>query len=434
MSIQYESDQRTVQDIVNLYEKKQLNLNPGFQRSSVWTDRDRSKLIDSILRGYALPSIFFYRHYEDGNVVYDVIDGKQRIESILLFIGAMWGNKFWTKSRLPDQEHDDWINWLMIKRKKLQHKITGYRLQTVEVTGDLGEIIDLFVRINSTGKALTGAEKRHAKYYKSQFLKKAGQLARRYQRYFNAARILGKSQIARMKHVELICELMVSASVEGIINKKAALDKVMEAGSISGHKLQRTAALTVTSLNRIQRMFPLLKQTRFKQMSDFYSLAVVIQKFEREGMILTDRKRNLLAQDILIAFSNGVDEVSRLQKQARGPRPEQELYREYLLTVREGTDEISHRRKRGEILRGLLESLFERKDSERLFSAEQRRLLWNSSDQRRCAACRTLTWEDFTIDHINPYSKGGRTQLDNAALMCRKHNSAKGNRGRRLAA
>jgi 5-methylcytosine-specific restriction endonuclease McrA len=435
MAIRYESDQKTVQDIVNLYEKDQLNLNPGFQRSSVWRDGDRAKLVDSILRNYPLPSIFLYRRYEDGNLVYDVIDGKQRIESILMFTGEMRGNRFWCRSRLPGQEHEDWVDWAMIRRKKLQHLITGYKVQTIEVTGETGEIIDLFVRINSTGKALTGAEKRHARYYNSPFLRKAGQLARRFEKYFISTHILSKSQIARMKHVELMCELMVSASAEDVINKKAALDKVMEADSISGQKLNKAAGLTVTSLNRIKRLFPSIKQTRFKQVSDFYSLAVLIQKFEREGMILTDRKRNRLAQDILIAFSNGVDEVSRLQKQARGPRPEQELYREYLLTVREATDEINHRRKREQIVKGLLDTLFEKKDSERLFSAEQRRLLWNSADQRRCGVCRkTLTWEDFTIDHINPHSKGGRTALDNAALMCRKHNSAKGNRRMRLAA
>ena len=38
---------------------------------------------------------------------------------------------------------------------------------------------------------------------------------------------------------------------------------------------------------------------------------------------------------------------------------------------------------------------------------------------------------DHNIDHINPHSKGGKSRLENAALICRKHNSAKGNRRRR---
>jgi 5-methylcytosine-specific restriction endonuclease McrA len=220
-----------------------------------------------------------------------------------------------------------------------------------------------------------------------------------------------------------------------VINKKAAVEKIMESKLISAHQVDKMVGKTRVCLNQIKRMFPKLRQTRFNKLSDFYSLTVLIQKFEQERLILTDRRRNRLAEDILIAFSTGVDEVSQLQRQAKGAHPHQELFREYLLTVREGTDEINHRRKREHILRGLLETLFERKDSARLFSAEQRRILWNTAEARKCATCRkSLTWEDFTIDHINPHSKGGRTALDNAALMCRKHNSAKGNRAGRRAA
>jgi 5-methylcytosine-specific restriction endonuclease McrA len=97
------------------------------------------------------------------------------------------------------------------------------------------------------------------------------------------------------------------------------------------------------------------------------------------------------------------------------------------------TDDVAQRRKREHILRGILESLFTHRDAQRGFTAEQRRIIWNTSANRTCshAGCNVkLTWDDFTIDHINPHSKGGRTQLANAALMCRKHNSKKGNRRR----
>jgi len=59
-AIRYSAQTRTVQDLINLYEHGKLNLNPGFQRESVWSDRDRAKLIDSILRGYPIPAIFLY--------------------------------------------------------------------------------------------------------------------------------------------------------------------------------------------------------------------------------------------------------------------------------------------------------------------------------------------------------------------------------------
>lgn len=423
--------QRTTQDLINLYKDNCLNLSPGFQRDSVWTERDRAKLVDSIVRNYPLPAIFLYRREHNGEIVYDVIDGKQRIESILMFTGLIRGQRFWAKVQLPNGDEKEWVAWNTLRSRRQQHLITGYRLNTVEVDGEMSDIIDLFVRINSTGKALTAAEKRHAKYYNSKFLNTAGKLAQRLEKYFRKTKILSAGQISRMKHVELVCELMISIHQGDVINKKAVLDRVMQADSLNENDIRKARDRTLRAINRVKRMFPKLAQTRFHQLSDYYSLVVLIAKFESEGLILTDRRRNRLAWDLLKAFSNGVDEVRLRQKKAQGPKPGQESYREYLLTVLQATDEISQRRKREEILRGLLQNLFKKRDSDRLFSVEQRRILWNATAVRKCTRChRPVTWDDLTIDHIDPWSKGGRTELDNAALMHRECNAARGNRRR----
>jgi uncharacterized protein with ParB-like and HNH nuclease domain len=175
-SISHRPENRTVTDIQNLFEDNLLNVVPGFQRQSVWSERDRAKLIDSILRNYPLPAIFFHRREEDGQIIYDVIDGKQRIESILMFMGQMRG-RFDLKTQLPGSDETEWLNWKRLCKRKIQHLITGYRIPVIEVDCDLGDIIEVFVRINSTGKALTPQERRHAKYFNSPFLKEADRLA-----------------------------------------------------------------------------------------------------------------------------------------------------------------------------------------------------------------------------------------------------------------
>ena len=430
--IRYVSVTKTIQDLVNHYEKDHLNLKPGFQRDSVWTKSNRSQLIDSILRNYPLPSIFLYEREEEGHYIYDVIDGKQRIESILMFMGFIKGHRFSTMSQLSDENEKETIDWKLLCKRKLQHKVTGYRVQTMEVSGELADIVALFVRINSTGKALTPAEKRHAKYYKSEFFRTAGRLAERYKDYFLSSKILSQNQISRMKHVELICELMVSIHNEDVINKKVALDKVMDSNSISGKHVKDVKERCVKTLNRLRIMFPDLKTTRLCQLSDFYTLAVLIWKFENNGLILTDKRRNRLAFDLLRNFSNGVDKARELQKRVRGIQPGQELYSEYLLTVQQSTDEIKQRQKRENILKGILESLYEKKDNKRIYSSEQRRLIWNSEDEPKCAICgKTVTWEDYHADHfIKPHSKGGKTEISNAALTHRSCNVRKGNRKR----
>jgi hypothetical protein len=405
---------------------------PGFQRQSVWTERDRAKLVETILQNYPVPAIFLYRREDEGELIFDVIDGKQRLESIFMFMGAMRG-RFSVRTRLPDSDSIEQIDWRRLVRKGLHHRITGYELPVIEVDGEIGEIIEVFVLINSTGKALTRQEKRHARYYNSAFLKEASRLANRFEQYFRRNGIFSAGQISRMKHIELMCELMLSLERGDVLNKKKALDQVMRTKSLDGRELRKASQMVVTTLNRIRKMFPLLKTTRLRQVTDFYTLAVLIGKFEKDGLILTDRRLNRLAWDLLVAFTTKVDEIRELQRKLKGTRPGQELYRDYLATVLQATDEVNQRRRREEILGNILRSLFAKKDTQRGFTSEQRRIIWNTAANRVCAHTRCskkLTWNDFTVDHIRPHSRGGRSQLDNATLMCRAHNSSKGNRRR----
>ncbi len=419
---------KRIHDITNLYHQGQLNLNPGFQRNSVWTINDRKKLIESIFRNYPIPAIFLYRREDKGKLIYDVIDGKQRIESILMFMGVIRGKRFSIKSQLENSHETIEIDWRYLERNNKQSILNGYNVYTIEVDGTFSEIIDLFVRINSTGKALTPAEKQKAKYYNSPFLKSAASIANKYKTYFVQNGILSLGQISRMKHVELICEIMLSIGQEAVLNKKAALDKIMEKG-LTSIQINKLKTKSIHVLNTIGKMFPHLKETRFKGLSDFYVLSILIASYEREGLILSDKKRNTLAWDLLVEFSNGVDRARQKQKKVEGVNESDSIYREYLITVSQSTDDISQRKKRLDILDGVLRSLFSSKDKQRGFSPEQKRLIWNSNNEKTCEECgKILTWDDFTIDHILPHSKGGRSEIENAAIMCQRHNSAKGNK------
>jgi len=105
----------------------------------------------------------------------------------------------------------------------------------------------------------------------------------------------------------------------------------------------------------------------------------------------------------------------------------------------DGSDSEGNRRKRHTILEKLLLPLFETKDKNRGFSSEQRRVIWNTADERVCKECGCeLTWNDFHADHIKPHSIGGRTSLENATLLCAENNLKKGKKfltiGKRKAA
>ena len=429
--LNHTSDRKLIMELVSHYKQGALNLEPGFQRDSVWKERDRAHLINSILGNYPLPAIFLYRREDGGQLIYDVIDGKQRLESIFKFMGVLRG-RFRAKVKLPGADKEEMIDWPRLSRKRLQHLVTGYAIPTIEVDGEFTDIVDVFVRINSTGKALTPQEKRHAKYYDSAFLKEAHRVARRFVKSFAKMNILSASDISRMKHLELVAEIMLSMHQGDVLNKKTALDRIMSSGSLDGRSIKKASRLTLSAISRVFRMFPKLSATRFCRVTDFYTLVILIGKFQQERFILTDRRRNRLAWDLLVAFGAKVDKMREKQRNLENVRPGEEVYRAYLMTVSQMTDDISQRRKREEILRGILGSLFATKDAQRGFTAEQRRILWNTATNRKCKGCgKNLNWTDFTIDHIDPHSKGGRSRLENAALMCRRCNSTKGIRKRR---
>jgi 5-methylcytosine-specific restriction endonuclease McrA len=418
----------SVGDLVNRFNNGQLNLEPGFQRLSVWKDGQRQKLIESVLCGYPLPAIFLYKRPHDGGTIYDVIDGKQRLETLFRFMGVQRG-RFDARVKLPESEDPEWLGWRALKRRGLAERITSFELPVIEIDGDFHDIVEVFVRINSTGSALTTQEKRHARYYRSRLLKNADHSARKLQSLFVNHGILSDNQLKRMKHVELVCEIALSFHQGGVLNKKAVLDKVMSADSIDGRALNRALRQTASALKRVVRLCPDLHSTRFTKLADFYTLVVLVGSFEREGLILTDRRRNRLAADLLVAFGRQVDDLRLRQRKLETLSDADHLARDYTLTILEGTDQLHQRQRREQILRALLESLFARKDAQRGFTPEQRRIIWSSTKERTCQSCeRELTWDDFTIDHINPHSKGGRSELANATLLCRRCNSAKGNR------
>lgn len=379
-SIRPEFGARSIDHLLLSFRHRQINLNPGFQRRSVWTLSDRRRLIQSIASGYPLPSIFLYQRNSKGKLIYDVIDGKQRLETILMFMaeGRFKRDRFDVQLDLGEglQSYD----WPWIKRYDpgLAAALNGYNIQTVDISGDLPQIIDVFVRINSTGKRLTSGEKRHAQFYNSAFLKAAEGLVRTFDGYLRQQRILSPAQIDRMKGVELFCELLMSVQPGGPINKKISLDRAIGNDSVNRNTLQRLTNEVSRTIRTMKKMFRSLKETRFHNSAEFYSLFLLVWEMHREKLILTDSKRNEMAFALLRKLSTEVDKLREQLRKARSGRPAQRLYQDYLITVQGDTDSSANRERRGKLLKAVLWSLFDRKDERRIFSIEQRRILWNT--------------------------------------------------------
>ena len=62
--------------------KQFIDLNPPYQRGVVWSVDQQRKLIDSVLRKYPIPTIFF-RKVNPSTL--ECVDGKQRLTALLMF-------------------------------------------------------------------------------------------------------------------------------------------------------------------------------------------------------------------------------------------------------------------------------------------------------------------------------------------------------------
>ncbi|MFD6336445.1 MULTISPECIES: DUF262 domain-containing protein [unclassified Streptomyces] len=76
----------SIGEIVNLYRDRELVIRPEFQRLFRWSPAKKSRLIESILLGIPLPSIFVMQRHGG---VWEVIDGLQRLSTILEFMGEL---------------------------------------------------------------------------------------------------------------------------------------------------------------------------------------------------------------------------------------------------------------------------------------------------------------------------------------------------------
>ena len=155
----------TTQDIswfLDLYNNNQLDLSPPYQRRSVWTLKDRKFFLDTIFRDYPCPAIFLHKSLNEVNQsIYSVVDGKQRLETIIAFAN----NKIAISKDFGDANLNG-KKWKDLKHSSdLQNKFWDYVLTVEMVKSIEGDILNnVFDRLNRNSRKLERQELRHAKY------------------------------------------------------------------------------------------------------------------------------------------------------------------------------------------------------------------------------------------------------------------------------
>jgi Uncharacterized conserved protein len=79
------SQSTSVQTVYGWHVENKIFVNRRYQRKLVWTKKEKQKLIESILKRYPIPATLIAER-EGHPSTYEIIDGLQRLHSIISFI------------------------------------------------------------------------------------------------------------------------------------------------------------------------------------------------------------------------------------------------------------------------------------------------------------------------------------------------------------
>lgn len=209
MPVSSDLQQYTVADFMEWDEKKQLKLNPEFQRGSVWPAAARTYLIDTILRRLPVPKIYVRTKVDlqTKRSFREVVDGQQRLRAILDF-----GNdrftlgpraQEWAGMRYSDLTEDE------------QERFLAYSIATDQlINASDADVLEVFSRLNSYTVPVNPPELRHAKF-QGEFKWSVHEMSTKWAELWEKYRVVGARDAVRLLSDSLMAE-MYGIVLEGV--------------------------------------------------------------------------------------------------------------------------------------------------------------------------------------------------------------------------
>ncbi|MGH9511250.1 MAG: DUF262 domain-containing protein [Terriglobales bacterium] len=279
------------------YRDGTLKIKPPYQRKPVWAARQKCSLIESILMRLPIPEIYVQQSTSaDGETKYAIVDGQQRIRAVLQFIGSDEDpkeeehNKFALDMLPAGAEWKDLTFSELPSEKKRQ--FYGYHFVVRYLSTDSeAELRDMFERLNRYLTPLKPQELRNARYT-GPFARLAVRLADN--EYWAENRIVTPAMIRRMGDVEFASELLIGVlhgpqgGSSKIIDSYYAQYEDYEDEFPDQRKGER---LFSEVLATVMKVLPEIKDTRWKNKTDFYTTFVAFNHLMRKGLAVKSASR-----------------------------------------------------------------------------------------------------------------------------------------------
>jgi hypothetical protein len=268
MQQRFNTRKYSVRDFEEWEERGELELAPKFQRRDVWSDKARSYLMDTIIRGKPIPKLYMR---QDMNLTTrrtqrEIVDGQQRLRTVLTFLkdgfkvskthNDEWGGKYF--SQLDGQTQLDILSYEFV----------------VDLLQDMpdNDVYDVFARINTYSVSLKPQELRNAMWC-GEFKTAVYTLANEFVTFWQTNNIFTSKQMARMAEAEFVSELLIAMS-DGIHEgKKPVIDsyyKRLDDGFPSRKVLEKRFREAMDTIGGI--LGADLPQSRFRATRLFYPL------------------------------------------------------------------------------------------------------------------------------------------------------------------
>ena len=155
-----------VQEVYKGFKDGAIIVDQSYQRRNVWLDRDKIRLIETILLKLIVPEIYFWDAETDpdsGETITHIVDGQQRINAIVEFIDGKYRlqNEMLIEESSKQLYGNKTFNELDNETKIL---IWSFPLSIIRINNgnDNEEVRKIFYRVNLTNYSLNDQEKRHS--------------------------------------------------------------------------------------------------------------------------------------------------------------------------------------------------------------------------------------------------------------------------------
>jgi len=301
-------DTKSLRDLLDWRRDARLIISPKFQRRGVWSAKQRSYFIDTILQEMPSPPIYLRRIFDNEreDIVHEVIDGQQRLSAVLDF----YDGKFAISRNLKEPYSGKKFDKLT---KEERARIMSYKFNAAAFEGISDtEVYGIFRRMNTYASPLTKQELRHGNFF-GPFSRTAEGLAAEHRPFWEANKVVSYGQMTRMVEVQLTAELLI-LQMAGLQDKKKSIDDFYREydEELPGEaKLARDFRTTMEAIS--DSIGETLIDSQFRRPTFFYTLYGVVYHriFGLPGIDDLKTRKKPLAPDEQESLRDAVTELSR---------------------------------------------------------------------------------------------------------------------------